>query len=114
MNQTVDTVVVGGGFAGLSASAALDREGIDHVVLERDRVGESWRSQRWDSFRLNSLRWMSGLSGGGFAPGAELVAELERRAATLPVREGVGVRRLWRQRGGRYLVVTDDSVIDAA
>src|SRR5687767_15529918 len=113
MTNTVDTVIVGGGFAGLSASAALEREGVDHVVLERGRVGESWRSQRWDSFRLNSLRWMSGLSGDGFAPGAELVAALERRAATLPVKQGVAVRRLVRRPGGRYLVVTDDGAVDA-
>ena len=112
MNTRVETVVVGGGFAGLCASAALSRHGIDHVVLERDRVGQSWR-ERWDSFRLNTVRWMSGLEGHGFAPAAELVGELERRAASLPVQEGVEVRRLWRQRGGRYLVVTSDGVIEA-
>ena len=114
MTQRVDTVVVGAGHAGLAASAALDRRGVDHLVLERGRVGDSWRTQRWDTFRLNTPRWMSGLSGDGFAPAPELIGALERRAAQLPVREGVEVRRVWRQRGGRYLVVTSDGVIDAA
>src|SRR4051812_38754784 len=113
MSTNLDTVVVGGGFAGLAVSAALADHGIEHVVLERDRVGESWRSQRWDSFRLNSVRSMSGLRGGGFAPASELVADLERRAASLPVREGVDVRRVWRTRAERYLVSTSDGTVDA-
>ena len=49
-----DCVVVGAGPAGLAVSAALAAHGIEHVVLERDRVAETWRTQRWDSFRLNT------------------------------------------------------------
>jgi putative flavoprotein involved in K+ transport len=112
MSHRTDAVVVGAGFAGLAASAALAQRGVDHVVLERDRVGETWRSQRWDSFRLNSVRHMSGLRGDGFAPASELIAELERRASALPVREGVAVRRVWRRRGGGHLVVTSEGVIE--
>jgi hypothetical protein len=52
-----DCVVVGAGPAGLAASLALDARGVDHVVLERGRAGETWRSQRWDSFRLNTVGW---------------------------------------------------------
>src|SRR5687768_12463509 len=114
MTKRTETVVVGAGFAGLAASAALDERGIPHVVLERDRVGEAWRSRRWDTFRLNSVRWMSGLEGDGFAPAAELVAELDSRAARLPVYEGVEVRRVWRTRAGRFLVATGDDVIEAS
>ena len=49
----VDVAVVGGGPAGLAVSIELGRAGLGHIVLERGRVGESWRSQHWDSFRLN-------------------------------------------------------------
>jgi putative flavoprotein involved in K+ transport len=47
----VSLVVIGGGQAGLAVSHELWAMGIDHVVLERDRVAETWR-RRWDSFRL--------------------------------------------------------------
>lgn len=47
-----DMVIVGGGQAGLSASFALSCHGVDHVVLERDRIACSWRDARWDSFCL--------------------------------------------------------------
>jgi putative flavoprotein involved in K+ transport len=50
----LDAVVVGGGFHGLGVSAALARAGLDHIVLERARLCETWRSQRWDSFRMNT------------------------------------------------------------
>ena len=107
----MNTVVVGAGLAGLATSAALTDHGVDHVVLERDRVGASWR-QRWDSFRLNTVRSMSGMRGDGFAPAAELIGDLERRASTLPVHEGVEVRRVWRSRTARYLIATSDDVIE--
>ncbi len=58
-----DVIVVGAGFAGLSASYHLKRLGLNHVVFERGRTGESWRSQRWDSFRLNSVNRISQLEG---------------------------------------------------
>ena len=47
-----DTIIIGGGQAGLAMSRRLTARGIDHVVLERGRVGERWRSERWDSLRL--------------------------------------------------------------
>ena len=112
MNST-NTVIVGAGLAGLATSAALTRHGVDHVVLERGRVGESWRAQRWDSFRLNSVGSMSAMQGDAFATASEFVAELDRRAATAPVHEGVDVRRVWRTRADRYLLATSDDVIDA-
>jgi putative flavoprotein involved in K+ transport len=49
MLERIDTVVVGGGQAGLAMSYHLKHQGREHVVLERGRVGESWRSERWDS-----------------------------------------------------------------
>ena len=58
-----DCVVVGAGPAGLAASAALTACGIDHTVLERARAGETWRTQRWDSLRLNNAGWMNPMLG---------------------------------------------------
>ena len=55
----VETVVVGAGHAGLAASWALHERGLEHVVLEEGRVGQTWRDDRWSSFRLNTPRWMS-------------------------------------------------------
>jgi putative flavoprotein involved in K+ transport len=73
----IDCVVVGGGPAGLAASGALTAQGAEHVVLERDRAGESWRTQRWDSFRLNTPGWANQMLGEqarhAFLTGAEVV-----------------------------------------
>jgi putative flavoprotein involved in K+ transport len=106
----IDCVVVGAGPAGLAAGAALTARGVEHLVLERARVGETWRWQRWDSFRLNTAGWMNGLLGpqprDAYLTGREVVRRLERLAATLPVREGVGVTRL-DPTGDGYALATD-------
>jgi putative flavoprotein involved in K+ transport len=112
----IDCVVVGAGPAGLAASAALTAHGVEHVVLERGRVGESWRTQRWDSFRLNTPGWMNELLGeqarDAFATGAEVVQRLEKVAADAPVRAGAGVARL-RQRGDGYALETSGGDLHA-
>jgi len=61
--QRLDAAVVGGGHAGLAVSQRLAAAGIDHVVLERGRIGETWRSQRWGSFVLNTPSWANRLPG---------------------------------------------------
>ena len=99
VTESVDVVVVGAGQAGLSVSYYLRSFGIEHVVLERGVVGESWRSQRWDSFTLVTPNWMTRLPGHLLAAGTgadficrdAVVGMLERFAAGLPVREGVDV-----------------------
>ena len=60
---TTDTLVIGAGQAGLAASHCLTEAGIDHVVLERGRVAERWRSERWDSLRLLTPNWATRLPG---------------------------------------------------
>ena len=62
MHRT-DVAIIGAGQAGLAMSACLQARGIAHVVLERGRVAESWRSARWDSLRLLTPNWMTRLPG---------------------------------------------------
>ena len=52
--NVLDAVVVGAGWAGLGVSHSLARRGLRHSILERGRIGETWRTQRWDSFRMNT------------------------------------------------------------
>jgi putative flavoprotein involved in K+ transport len=96
----VDVAIVGGGQAGLAASHALTARGIEHVVLERGRVGQTWRD-RWDSFCLVTPNWTvdlpshpyAGEDPDGYLPRDEIVETLVAFAASsrAPVREGVTV-----------------------
>jgi len=108
-----DAIVVGAGPAGLAASWHLRRRGVSHVVLERGRVGETWRSQRWDSFTLNTPTWMSCLPGGpapgppdGFMSRDAWAAHLDdhARSAELPVRMGAEVTSLEARPDGTFAV----------
>jgi putative flavoprotein involved in K+ transport len=89
MTQLTDCVVVGAGPAGLAASATLVARGVDHVVLERGRAGETWRTQRWNSLRLNNPGWMNPMlqHRDTYLTAAEVVTRLERLASLAPVRE---------------------------
>ena len=58
-----NTVVIGAGHAGLAMSRCLVDRGVEHVVIERGRLGERWRTARWDSFRLLTPAWMTRLPG---------------------------------------------------
>lgn len=117
MTARLDTIVVGGGQAGLAASYHLTERGREHLVLERGRVGETWQSQRWDGFCLNTPNWAQQLPGyhyrgddpDAFAPLAEVVEYLEGYSSSFgaPVREDVDVTGL-RQEGDGYLVETQD------
>jgi len=114
--QALDCVVVGAGPAGLAASAALTDRGVEHEVLERGRVGESWRTQRWDSFRLNTPGWMNQTLGeqarDAYATRAEVVERLETLAADCPIRDGVPVTRL-APAGEGYVLRTADGDVRA-
>lgn len=86
----ISCVVVGAGAAGLAVSRALAGAGVEHVVLERDDVADTWRNQRWDSFRLNTPGWMNTTLGpvqpDSFCSRDEVVRLLVDAAASLPVR----------------------------
>jgi putative flavoprotein involved in K+ transport len=110
------TVIVGAGHAGLAMSRRLTERSIDHVVLERGEVANSWRTERWDSLRLLTPNWMnrfpglrySGDDSGGFSSMPEVVELLRDYAdhISAPVRTGTTVSRLVRTETG-YQVTTN-------
>jgi putative flavoprotein involved in K+ transport len=114
--RRVDTVVIGGGQAGLAMSRCLKDVGVDHVVLERGRVAERWRSERWDSLRLLTPNWQSRLPGyryqgddpDGYMRMPEVVEFLQSyaRSFAAPLEERSTVLAV-ETRGGGYCVVTD-------
>ncbi len=55
--EKVNTVVVGGGQAGVAVSGHLSRAGVGHIVLEKNRIAEAWRTARWDSLVANGPAW---------------------------------------------------------
>lgn len=115
-----DCVVIGAGQAGLSTSYHLRRLGVEHVVLERGAVGETWRTARWDSFCLNTPNWCTRLPGMGppgepdaFAPLADVVTTLRDYAEQIeaPVRRAE-VTSL-RVRQGTFEVTLADDALSA-
>jgi putative flavoprotein involved in K+ transport len=114
-----DTIVIGAGHAGLAMSRCLADRDVRHVVLDRGRVGERWRTARWDSFRLLSPNWLSRLPGwrytgpdpDGFMSAGELASYLCDYAASFdaPLRRHTLVTRVERA-GTGFAVHTDDAV----
>lgn len=113
---TTDTVVIGAGHAGLAVSALLTEADRDHVVLDRGRVAQRWRTERWDSLNLLTPNWMTRLPGWlytgtdqeGYMSAAELVGYLERYATAFgaPVETDTTVLDVSADDTG-YRVVTD-------
>lgn len=110
------TVIVGAGQAGLALSRWLTLAGHDHVLLERGRLAERWRSERWDSLALLTPDWANQLPGApspqdpdAFRTGADFVADLERYAASFgaPIREHTTVLRVELDDVGEYRIRTD-------
>jgi putative flavoprotein involved in K+ transport len=111
-----NTVVIGAGHAGLAVSRCLADRGVEHVVLERGRLGERWRTARWDSFRLLTPAWMmrlpgyayEGEDGDAYLTAHELVSYLGEyaRSFAAPVQEMTTVTRVGRA-GAGYVVGTD-------
>jgi putative flavoprotein involved in K+ transport len=114
--RTTTTVVIGAGHAGLAMSRCLTERGVDHVVLERDEVANSWRTERWDSLRLLTPNWQSRLPGfsyqgddpDGFRTMPEVIEFIEgyARAISAPVRTSTRVSAVRRTDAG-YLVRTE-------
>ena len=118
--RTTDAIVIGAGQAGLAMSHCLAARGIGHLVLERGRVAERWRSERWDSLRLLSPNWMTRLPGWtyrgadpeGFMTMPEVIGFLEGYAAAAPVETGVAVEAV-KLTGGGYRLDTSAGVFAA-
>ena len=113
------TVIIGAGHCGLAMSHCLTARSIDHVVLERAEVANSWRTQRWDSLRLLTPNWMTRLPGyeyrgadpDGYLSAREVAAMLEdyAGASAAPVLTGTTVTSV-RAAGGGFVVRTDQGV----
>ncbi|MGI9390813.1 MAG: NAD(P)-binding domain-containing protein [Boseongicola sp.] len=116
----VTTVIIGAGHSGLAMSRELAQAGIDHVILERGQVGNSWRTERWDSLRLLSPNWLNGLPGhayrGDDRDGYMHVSELIERFDQCTALNGAPVQtetRVMSVSGmpGNYTVQTDQGML---
>ena len=120
----IDTLVIGGGQAGLAMSEHLTLEGVPHLVVERHRIAERWRSERWDSLVANGPAWhdrfptltFEGMDPDSFASKEDIVRYFEHYAASIPapIRCGVEVRSLRRMADGSFCADTSEGVIEAA
>jgi putative flavoprotein involved in K+ transport len=120
--ESVAVAIVGGGQAGLATSRELTKAGLEHVVLERGRVGETWRN-RWDSLCLVTPNWSVQLPDGhyagpepdGFMPRDEFVAYLERYAAQsqVPICEHVALKSVESLPGDGFMLGTSAGDIHA-
>lgn len=121
--EKTDTLVVGAGQAGVAMSEHLSRLGVPHLVLERNRIAEAWRSGRWDSLVANGPAWHDRFPGMEFDidpdgfPGKDQVAayfEAYAKKFDAPIRTGVEVRKVVRNVGRPgFTVETSAGTIEA-
>jgi putative flavoprotein involved in K+ transport len=123
-SEEFEVVVVGAGQAGVAMSEHLTNTGISHVVLERDRIAERWRSERWDSLVANGPAWhdrFPGLEFEGYDPDEfvpkEAVADYfvaYAKKFKVPIRTGVEVKSVTRNSTNvGFRVVTSEGEIEA-
>ncbi|EJF71188.1 MULTISPECIES: NAD(P)/FAD-dependent oxidoreductase [unclassified Pseudomonas] len=122
--EKINTLVVGAGQAGVAMSEHLSLMGVPHIVLERNRIAERWRSERWDSLVANGPAWhdrfpgmkFEGISPESFPPKERMAAYFEEYVNMLkaPVRTGVEVQQVERHVGRPgFKVTTSAGVIEA-
>lgn len=122
--EKVETLVIGGGQAGLAMSEHLGKRGLPHLVVERRRIAERWRAERWDSLVANGPAWhdrfasktFDHIDPDGFASASMIVDYLEEHAREIgaPVRSGVEVTSLRHKTDGSgFLAGTSAGVIEA-
>jgi len=108
--ETVGTLIVGGGQAGLAMSEQLSKRGLSHLILERHRIAERWRSERWDALHANGPAWhdklpsltIAGVDPDGFATREQMVDYFVSYAESIaaPLRCGVAVTALSKKADG--------------
>ena len=118
----IPTVVIGAGHAGLAVSGMLTERNVEHVVLERGEVANTWRKERWDSLRLLTPNWQTRLPGfeygghdpDGFMTMPEVIEFIDRYASVVdaPIETHTEVRRV-RHDGERYRVAANGSAWEA-
>src|ERR1700691_5755477 len=121
--EKIDTLVIGGGQAGLAMSEHLGKHGVPHLILERHRVVERWRSERWDSLVANGPAWHDRFPGmtfpcdqDGFATRDQIVDYFVAYAKQIPapIHCGVEVTALRAKAGGPgFRAETSEGVIEA-
>ena len=122
--ETVDTLVIGAGQAGLAMSEHLSKQGLSHLVLERHRIAERWRSERWDSLVANGPAWHDRFPGmtfpnldpDAFATRDMIVNYFEAYADMIkaPIRSGINVTSLSSNANGSgFKVETSEGVLEA-
>jgi putative flavoprotein involved in K+ transport len=121
---TVETLIIGGGQAGLAMSEHLAKRGVPHLIVERHRIAERWRSERWDSLVANGPAWhdrfpgmtFSGIEPDSFATKHQIVDYFEAYARQIaaPIRCGVEVKSLQKKTDGTgFRAETSAGVIEA-
>ncbi|MEM7461177.1 MAG: NAD(P)-binding domain-containing protein [Pseudomonadota bacterium] len=120
--KMTDTTIIGAGQSGLSMSHALSQRSIDHLVLDRGEIGNSWRTQRWDSLRMLTPNWANGLAGApysgsdpdGYMTASEFVLQLEAYASrnTSQVLRRSAVHKVTHTNGG-FLVESESGSISS-
>jgi putative flavoprotein involved in K+ transport len=122
--EKIDTLIIGGGQAGLAMSAHLKVLGQSHVILERNRIAERWRSERWDSLVANGPAWhdrfpaleFSDIDPDSFATKHRIVEYFENFAKQIeaPIRCGVNVKSVGKLADGSgFRAETSDGLIEA-
>ena len=121
-DEKIATLVIGGGQAGLVMSHRLNQRGLPHLVLERQRIGERWRSERWDGLQFQFPNWSVRLPDfpfphsdpDGFAGTADIIKFIDAYAEFVapPIRCGVEVTRLSLRDGGAgFVAETADGTV---
>ena len=122
-DENVETLVIGGGQAGLVMSHRLKQRGLSHLVLERRRIAERWRSERWDGLKFQFPNWSVRLpefpfphsDPDAFSGTDDIIKFIEAYAEFVgpPIRCGVAVTRLAQRDGGGFVAETADGTIAA-
>ncbi len=122
--EKVETLIIGGGQAGLAMSEHLGKRGAPHLIVERHRIAERWRSERWDSLVANGPAWhdrfpslaFSDIDPNSFATKDRIVEYFEAIAKQInaPIRCGLEVKSVEMKAGGSgFRAETSEGVIEA-